>query len=70
MANNVSIKKKLDMFLNEKFQAAKLEDALGDRFGRYSKYITEVSSIFSLGFQKYLSPHCMHAKSLQSCPTL
>ena len=45
MANNVSIKKKLDMFLNEKFQAAKLEDALGDRFGRYSKYIIQERAI-------------------------
>ena len=34
------------------------------------KYITEASSIFSLWFQNYLSPHCTHAKSLQSCPTL
>ena len=45
MAKNDSIKKKLDMFLNETFQEAKLEDALGDRFGRYSKYIIQERAI-------------------------
>nr|MCR5231856.1 DNA topoisomerase IV subunit A [Acholeplasmatales bacterium] len=45
MAKNDSIKKKLDMFINEKFQETKLEDALGDRFGRYSKYIIQERAI-------------------------
>ena len=40
-----SIKKKLDMFLNEKFLEMNLEDAVGDRFGRYSKYIIQERAI-------------------------
>ena len=39
MAKQESLKKKLDIFLAEKFEELKLEEALGDRFGRYSKYI-------------------------------
>ena len=35
---SIDIKKKLDMFLNEKFQHERLENVIGDRFGRYSKY--------------------------------
>jgi topoisomerase-4 subunit A len=45
MAKSESIKKKLDMFLKEQFQETKLEDALGDRFGRYSKYIIQERAI-------------------------
>lgn len=40
-----SLKVKLDVFLAEKFQNLKLEDALGDRFGRYSKYIIQERAI-------------------------
>ena len=39
------LKKKLDIFLAEKFQELKLEEALGDRFGRYSKYIIQERAI-------------------------
>ena len=39
------IKKKLDIFLAEKFQETKLEDVIGDRFGRYSKYIIQERAI-------------------------
>ena len=39
------VKTKLDMFLAEKFQELKLEDAIGDRFGRYSKYIIQERAI-------------------------
>ncbi len=39
------IKKKLDMFMNETFQQEKLETVLGDRFGRYSKYIIQERAI-------------------------
>ena len=45
MAKSESIKKKLDMFMAETFQETKLEDALGDRFGRYSKYIIQERAI-------------------------
>ena len=45
MAKSDSIKKKLDMFLQEKFQETRLEEALGDRFGRYSKYIIQERAI-------------------------
>lgn len=41
----MDIKKKLDMFLNEVFQQEKLEDVIGDRFGRYSKYIIQERAI-------------------------
>lgn len=40
-----SLKKKLDMFMNETFQETKLEDVIGDRFGRYSKYIIQERAI-------------------------
>jgi len=39
------LKKKLDVFLAEKFEELKLEEALGDRFGRYSKYIIQERAI-------------------------
>jgi len=39
------LKKKLDIFLAEKFEELKLEEALGDRFGRYSKYIIQERAI-------------------------
>ena len=39
------LKKKLDIFLAEKFQELRLEEALGDRFGRYSKYIIQERAI-------------------------
>lgn len=42
MAN---VKKKLDMFLDETFQVTKLEEVIGDRFGRYSKYIIQERAI-------------------------
>ncbi len=45
MAAKDSIKKKLDMFLAEKFEETKLEDVIGDRFGRYSKYIIQERAI-------------------------
>ncbi len=45
MAKQESLKKKLDMFLNEKFEHLRLEEALGDRFGRYSKYIIQERAI-------------------------
>ena len=40
-----SIKKKLDIFMAEKFEETKLEDVIGDRFGRYSKYIIQERAI-------------------------
>ena len=40
-----SLKKKLDIFMNEKFQETRLEDVIGDRFGRYSKYIIQERAI-------------------------
>ena len=39
------LKKKLDIFLAEKFQELRLEEALGERFGRYSKYIIQERAI-------------------------
>ena len=45
MAKKESIKTKLDMFLKETFQYEKLEDILGDRFGRYSKAIIQERAI-------------------------
>ena len=39
------VKAKLDMFLAEKFQELRLEEAIGDRFGRYSKYIIQERAI-------------------------
>ncbi len=41
----IDLKKKLDMFMNETFQEEKLESVLGDRFGRYSKYIIQERAI-------------------------
>lgn len=41
----MDLKKKLDIFLNEKFLQMNLEDAVGDRFGRYSKYIIQERAI-------------------------
>ncbi len=40
-----NIKKKLDIFLAEKFQETRLEEVIGDRFGRYSKYIIQERAI-------------------------
>ena len=45
MAKQETLKKKLDIFLAEKFEELKLEEALGDRFGRYSKYIIQERAI-------------------------
>ena len=45
MAKNDSIKNKLDIFMAEQFQELKLEEAIGDRFGRYSKYIIQDRAI-------------------------
>ncbi len=45
MAAKDSIKKKLDIFLDEKFQELRLEEVVGDRFGRYSKYIIQERAI-------------------------
>ena len=42
MAN---IKKKLDIFMDETFQVSRLEEVVGDRFGRYSKYIIQERAI-------------------------
>ncbi len=36
-----SLKDKLDVFLNEKIQKENLETIVGDRFGKYSKYIIQ-----------------------------
>ena len=41
----IDLKKKLDMFMSETFQEEKLEAVLGDRFGRYSKYIIQERAI-------------------------
>ena len=41
----MNVKKKLDIFLKETFQNEKLEDVIGDRFGRYSKYIIQERAI-------------------------
>ena len=40
-----TLKKKLDIFLAEKFQELRLEEVIGDRFGRYSKYIIQERAI-------------------------
>ena len=45
MAAKSNIKQMLDVFLAEKFEELKLEDVLGDRFGRYSKYIIQDRAI-------------------------
>ncbi len=45
MAAKESIKKKLDVFLAEKFEELRLEEVIGDRFGRYSKYIIQERAI-------------------------
>ncbi len=45
MAKKDSLKAKLDMFQNETFQYERLEDVLGDRFGRYSKAIIQERAI-------------------------
>ncbi|MGM9969313.1 MAG: DNA topoisomerase IV subunit A [Anaeroplasma sp.] len=39
------LKKKLDIFLSEKFEELRLEEVIGDRFGRYSKYIIQERAI-------------------------
>jgi len=36
-----SVKKKLDVFLDEKIIPENLETIIGDRFGKYSKYIIQ-----------------------------
>lgn len=41
----MDLKKKLDIFAKEQFQQMNLEDAVGDRFGRYSKYIIQERAI-------------------------
>ena len=45
MAGKESLKKKLDIFMAEKFEETRLEDVIGDRFGRYSKYIIQERAI-------------------------
>ena len=40
-----SLKKKLDIFMNETFVESRLEEVVGDRFGRYSKYIIQERAI-------------------------
>ena len=45
MAKELPLSKRLDVFLNEKFDNLRLEEALGDRFGRYSKYIIQERAI-------------------------
>lgn len=45
MAKKENIKNKLDMFQKETFQYERLEDVLGDRFGRYSKAIIQERAI-------------------------
>lgn len=39
------IRKKLDNYMEETFEYEKLEDVIGDRFGRYSKYIIQDRAI-------------------------
>ena len=41
----MAIKKALDIFMNEHFTQMNLEEAVGDRFGRYSKYIIQERAI-------------------------
>ena len=41
----MSVKKKLDEYIEETFTYEKLEDVVGDRFGRYSKYIIQDRAI-------------------------
>lgn len=41
----MAIKDKLDDYINETFEYEKLEDVIGDRFGRYSKYIIQDRAI-------------------------
>lgn len=41
----MSVKKKLDDYIEETFAYEKLEDVIGDRFGRYSKYIIQDRAI-------------------------
>ena len=45
MAKKDSLKTKLDIFMNETFHYERLEDILGDRFGRYSKAIIQERAI-------------------------
>ena len=45
MAKKENLKNKLDMFQKETFQYERLEDVLGDRFGRYSKAIIQERAI-------------------------
>ena len=41
----MDLKTKLDIFSNEHFKEMNLESAIGDRFGRYSKYIIQERAI-------------------------
>ncbi len=41
----MGVKEKLDNYINETFSYEKLEDVIGDRFGRYSKYIIQERAI-------------------------
>ncbi len=41
----MDVKKKLDVFANEHIETMNLENAIGDRFGRYSKYIIQERAI-------------------------
>ncbi len=45
MAKKRNVIDELDKFANESFQTAKLEDVVGDRFGRYSKAIIQERAI-------------------------
>ncbi len=45
MAKKRNVMEELDKFANESFQTAKLEDVVGDRFGRYSKAIIQERAI-------------------------
>ena len=45
MVSRMDLKTKLDIFSNEHFQTMNLESAIGDRFGRYSKYIIQERAI-------------------------
>ena len=45
MAKKRDLMSELDKFANETFQTAKLEDVVGDRFGRYSKAIIQERAI-------------------------
>ena len=61
------IKKKLDKYIDETFEYEKLEDVIGDRFGRYSKYIIQDRAIPDVrdGLKERLWVSITHMETLQ-----